>query len=149
MYDQSDVAGRRNFLLVTGAAALAAATTTSAATDDHQHSAMQYGDLAHESQHCVMKGNACLAHCITDLRSGSTDLVECLASVEELVAICTAMAKVASLGTDRVLAMAAVTKAVCDACEAECRKFADRHKECLECADACVACAKECDAILG
>ena len=95
-----------------------------------------------------MTGEACLSHCITDLRSGSLDLVECLASVEELVAVCRAMATVAALGTDRVRAMAAVTKDVCLSCEAECRRFEDQHDECGACADACVACAEECDKVL-
>jgi Cys-rich four helix bundle protein (predicted Tat secretion target) len=140
---------RRDFLLATGAVALGMSQAAQAAEKDHMHhDSGQYADLAHEAQHCVMTGNACLSHCITDLKSGSLELVDCLASVEELVAVCKALGTIAALGSAHVVAMAAVTKDVCIDCEAECRKFADKHDECGACGDACLACIEECDKVL-
>jgi len=148
MSGTSEKLPRREFLLASGAVALGAAQVARASDDEHVHHVAKYSALAHEAQHCVMSGNACLSHCIADLRSGSLDLVDCLSRVEELVAVCQAMATVAALESEHVRALAAVTKDVCVTCEAECRKFADKHDECADCADACLACFKECDNVL-
>ena len=140
---------RREFLLATGAVALGVAQAAQAAEKEHMHhDTGKFADLAHEAQHCVMTGNACMSHCIADLRSGSLELTDCLLRVEELIAVCRAMASIAALGSEHVRAMAAVTKEVCITCEAECRKFADKHDECGACADACLACIEECEEVL-
>ena len=139
---------RRDFLLATGAVALGVAGAAKAAEESHAHHSAAFSELAHESQHCVMSGEACLSHCIVDLKSGSLELVDCLRRVEELIAVCRAMATFAALGSEHVPALAAVTKDVCITCEAECRKFAEKHDECAACADACLACIKECDKVM-
>jgi len=140
---------RREFLLASGAVALGMAQAAEAAGEkEHMHhDTGAFADLAHEAQHCVMTGNACISHCIADLKSGSLELVDCLSRVEELVAVCQAMATIAALGSEHVQAMAAVTKDVCTTCEVECRKFADKHDVCGECADACLECIEACDEV--
>jgi Cys-rich four helix bundle protein (predicted Tat secretion target) len=149
MSDLFETLPRRDFLLATGAVALGVAQSAQAAEEKHMHHAAgQYADLAHEAQHCVMQGNACLSHCIVDLKSGNLELVDCLSRVEELIAVCKALGTIAALGSEHVPAMAAVTKEVCVTCEEECRKFADKHDECAACADACLDCIKECDKVL-
>ncbi len=140
---------RRDFLLASGGLALAASGSVAAAEEGHEHHGGKFAALAKEAQHCITTGNACISHCIMDMRAGSLDLTECLASVMELVSICTAMAKFAALESDHVPAVAAVTKAVCITCEEECRKFADKHTVCADCADACLACIEECDKVIG
>jgi Cys-rich four helix bundle protein (predicted Tat secretion target) len=148
MSGSSEKLPRRNFLLASGAVALGAAQAVQAAGKKHRHHSSAFSDLAHESHHCVMTGEACLSHCIVDLQSGSLELVDCVLRVEELIAVCGAMATVAALGSEHVQALAAVTKDVCVTCEVECRKFADKHEECANCADACLDCIKECDKAL-
>jgi len=141
---------RRDFLLASGGLALAAGVSAGAAEEGHEHhGGGKFAALAQEAQHCITTGNACISHCIMDMRAGSLELTECLASVMELVSICTAIAKFAALESEHVPAVAAVTKAVCISCEEECRKFADKHEVCADCADACLACIEECDKVIG
>lgn len=65
-----------------GLLALAASPVVAGAATDsesHQHGASgQYGALIQEALHCIDTGNACTAHCISDMRGGSTELLECL-----------------------------------------------------------------------
>jgi Cys-rich four helix bundle protein (predicted Tat secretion target) len=149
MSEISEKLPRREFLLATGAVALGATQAVHAAGKGHQHRGGAYSDLAQEAHHCVRMGEACLSHCIVDLQSGSLELVECILRVEELIAVCGAMATVAALDSEHVLAMVAVTKDVCITCEEECRKFADKHETCGDCADACLDCSKDGDRPLG
>lgn len=152
MTDQHFV-GRREFLVSSGLVALAAGPAIAAAATDsgeHQHASTgKYAALIHEALHCIETGNACAAHCISDMRSGSTELLQCLVRVQELVTACEALSTLAAYESDHVKTYARATIEVCDTCEAECRKFEDKHTECKVCADACVACRTECEKVLG
>ena len=152
MTDQSKLLERREFLMKSGLLALAtgpAVASAAAHSESHEHgSSGQYAALIAEALHCIDTGNACGAHCISDMRSGSTELLECLVRVQELVAACEALVKFAAYGSEHVAIYAAATIEVCDTCEAQCRKFEDKHAECKACAEACVACRKECEKVL-
>ena len=136
-----------------GLVALAAGPAVAGAaahSEDHQHeSSGKYADLIREALHCIETGNACAAHCISDMRSGSTELLQCLVRVRELLIACAALVPLAAFDSDHLKTYAAATIEVCDTCEAECRKFEDKHTECKVCADACVACRTECEKVLG
>jgi len=151
MNDQSQLQDRRNFLATSGLLALAAAPGVAGAASgskEHQHESGKYADLIEEALHCIKTGNACGAHCISDMRSGSTELLECLVRVRELVVACQALVAIAGYDSDHLKTFAAATIKVCDTCEAECRQFEDKHDECKACADACVACREECKKII-
>lgn len=152
MTDHPETIERREFLMKSGLLALAASPVVAGAATDsesHQHGASgQYGALIQEALHCIDTGNACAAHCISDMRGGSTELLECLVRVQELVIACEALSKLAAYGSEHVATYAAATVEVCDTCEAECRKFEAKHSECKDCADACVACRTECEKVL-
>ena len=143
--------GRREFLA--GSALLTLAATpgiagAAAGQGEHQHHGGQHAELIQEALHCIGTGNACGAHCIMDLRTGNTELLECLVRVQELVAACEALVKFASYDSDHLKTYARATIEVCDTCEAECRPFADKHQECADCADACVSCREACEKVL-
>lgn len=68
--------------------------------------------------------------------------------VQELVIACEALAKLAAHDSEHLQTYARATIEVCETCEAECRKFEDKHVQCKDCADACVACMKECERVI-
>lgn len=151
MTDQLPQEGRRQFLInssllaVAGAPAMASAAADSS---EHLHHGGEHAALIRESLHCIETGNACAAHCIDDMRGGNTELLECLVQVQELVIACEALAKLAANDSEHLKTYAAATIEVCETCEAECRKFEDKHVQCKDCADACVACMKECERVI-
>ena len=142
---------RRKFLVNSGLIALAAAPAIASAAEEsseHHHGGGKYADLIEEAHHCMETGEACAAHCINDMRSGNTELLECLVQVQELVIACEALAKLAAHDSEHLKTYAKATIEVCDTCEAECRKFEEKHNECKVCADACVACREECERVI-
>lgn len=150
MNDEDKQPSRRDFLLTSGLVALAATPglASAAAAGSHEHHTGKHTDLITEALHCIDTGSACAAHCIAEMRSGDTELLECLVQVQELVIACEALAKFAAYDSEHLKTYAAATIEVCETCEAECRKFEKRHNECKDCADACVACATECEKII-
>ncbi|MCW5892265.1 MAG: Csp1 family four helix bundle copper storage protein [bacterium] len=86
---------------------------------------------------CVEAGDACVAHCLMEFKRGDTMLADCAASVERMLAVCNATARLAALGSTHLAAFVAVCADVCRDCEAECRKHASHHAVCKTCADAC------------
>ena len=143
---------RRSFLYSSGLVALATVPGFARAaveTGSHQHQDGHHAALIQEALHCIETGNACAAHCIMEMRSGDTELLECLVQVQELVIACEALAKLAAHDSEHLGIYAAATIEVCETCEVECRKFEVQHIQCKDCADACVACAEECRKIVG
>jgi Cys-rich four helix bundle protein (predicted Tat secretion target) len=98
--------------------------------------------LAKSAAACVSTCEACLAHCLEMLAS-SPAMAACAKNVNELIAVCTALEKLALQNAPSLAKQAAVALDVCKRCEAQCRKFANMPP-CKACADACAACAAEC-----
>jgi Cys-rich four helix bundle protein (predicted Tat secretion target) len=146
----------RRSLLAAGAGALASTLAASALTAPVQEEGHQQGShgakysppknpgLIQASHDCVRTGDLCIHHCYQAFQAGDTSLAECVRRVQELVASCGALARLASLDARHLAEFAAVTAKICRHCEEECRKHA-HHKPCKDCGDACAACARECD----
>ena len=145
MKDENTNVDRRIFLAATGGIALAAVAGSANAKE---LSGAVYSELALAARECSASGTACISHCVSDLREGSLMLVECLTRVQELVASCDALAKMASLGSKHLVTFAAATKEVCAYCEEECRRHEDHHASCRECADSCVECVQACERVI-
>lgn len=145
MKDKNTNVDRRVFLAAAGSVALA---TTAGSANAKTFSGTVYSELAVAARECSASGSACINECIIDMRNKSLMLVECLARLQELVAACDALAKMASLGTKHLVAFAAVTKEVCAYCEEELRKHVDHHPSCGEGAAACAKCARECERVI-
>lgn len=144
----------RREILKTMAAAVAGAISANAMAAEHDHHDHDHGGMAMRnagviatSSDCIKLGEACLAHCLYLLGSGDTTMVGCAQSVNEMLAICNALLRLASQDSKLLPAMAKVAADACASCEKECRKHEKKHAECKACADACAACLKECKKI--
>jgi Cys-rich four helix bundle protein (predicted Tat secretion target) len=139
----------RREVLKTVAATVAAAMSGAALAGEHDHHdhagmAQRNAGLIAASADCLKTGEACLAHCIYLLGNGDKTMAACAQSVNELLASCNALMKLAGQDSRYVPAFAKVAAEVCSNCEKECRKHADHHAECKACAESCAACLKEC-----
>lgn len=137
---------RRDFVLGAGLT-LAAAAATAEDHSEHQHGAAPAAGnaLAHAASHCVQAADACVAHCLQMLGTGNGTLAACAQSASAVRAVCDTLAQLAVHPAPLLARYAAVAKAYCDDCAAECRPHADKHATCKACLEACDACAKECE----
>jgi Cys-rich four helix bundle protein (predicted Tat secretion target) len=113
----------------------------------HHHHGHHHGPapLVMTSADCVMKGRECVSHCLELIKGGDLTVVDCARSVQELIAACDALHSLAVVKSKHLVAFARATRAVCVACEIECRKHADKHAECKACMESCSACIKDID----
>lgn len=142
---------RRDSLIGAGAALFAAAQTTALAQEmahdhSHMHGAVAKG-LQAATADCVVKGQTCLAHCLILLAEGDKEMLACAKTVNQVLAMCSALQALTAQQSKFVPAMAKLTLEACESCEKECRKHEKKHAECKACAESCVACAKECKAV--
>lgn len=145
---------RRNLLNTSAALALAAATTSALAAQDHAHH--DHGSMTGAAPHaalltsladCINKGQACLAHCLVLLGEGEKEMAPCAQSVNQMLAICTALQSLANQQAPLLKAMARTALEACESCEKECLKH-KKHEPCNACGKACNDCAKQCKALL-
>lgn len=146
---------RRDSLLTLAGASLAA-FASQAAANSHQHHNIHHGHgqtqhdaLVAAASKCISTGEACLAHCLVLLAEGDKPMAACAQSVNETLAICTALRSLAGQQSNHTPAMAKVALDACLECEKECTKHADKHAECKACMEACADCAKECKKLVG
>lgn len=132
---------RRSLLLGAGALAAGVAGGTALAADHaghrHEDHAPRHPELLDAVNACIDKGQRCIAHCLVSFREGDTTLAACAAKVHEMEAICQAFSYLLAANSSYGKDMAAICRTACADCEQECRKHADEHLECKECADAC------------
>ncbi len=131
---------RRELLAGAGALVVAAAPELVLA-DHHTEGAAPApkgtAELIDAALACVKAGDACVAHCLAEFKKGDTMLADCAASVERMLSVCGATARLAALGSPHLAKFVAVCADICTDCEAECRKHAQHHAVCKACADAC------------
>jgi Cys-rich four helix bundle protein (predicted Tat secretion target) len=148
---------RRDLLSGIGAVGAMAATraalaqqtqpTKPAAGHEHHHTgAAAHQALIDATHECMAAGDACIQHCIDRLSAGDKTLGDCARSVEQMVAMVTAVSKLAAQNAPRLKELAKICGKACRDCEAECRKH-EQHPPCKRCAEACVKCAAECDKV--
>lgn len=102
---------------------------------------------AEAAAHCATVGETCLEHCIRDLSTGSTMMADCAKSVQQMLAMCRAMASLAAMGSRYAKELAPLCAKVCANCHAECEKHAGHHAECKACSDSCAVCEEACRAL--
>ena len=145
---------RRQFMLGgTLAVAALGAVGPAAAASQMDHSAHQGHGAYHAPSSplqalidsafdCQQTGLICTEHCIQLLKGGNNALAECLDKVQEMLAICDAMGRLASYGSAHTRKIVQICMDICIECEKECRKHAKLHTPCRACADACAECVK-------
>jgi Cys-rich four helix bundle protein (predicted Tat secretion target) len=104
-------------------------------------------EVVDAAMNCVKKSQACIEHCMQLFQSGDTTLAKCADLVQETIAMCDALAQMASYHSKHLSAVAKVCISVSQDCEDECRKYAEKHVECKECADSCAVCIKACEKV--
>jgi len=128
---------------VLGAAAAPAAMVAQQAA--HVHGTADHQALIAASSNCVVKGEACMAHCQQMLAAGDKSMLpDCPRLGIEMVTLCGALRTLAAQDAPSLPKLAAVTMDACSRCETHCRKSAKTMTHCKECADACAACVAEC-----
>ncbi len=138
---------RREAML--GVAALAgAAVAANARADAHEHHhGLMGGALAQAAADCIQKGQACLDHCLELLGKGETEMAGCAKSVNQMLALCSAVQQLANQNSRHLPGLAALAMKACKECEDECQKHADKHEACKACGESCAACYQECNKV--
>ena len=144
---------RREAISALSMMTLAALSTSAQAEETHDHhhhmdmGASKYQALIDSSSTCVVKGQACLAHCLMLLGDGDKGMADCAKAVNQMLATCSALQNLASQGSRLVGSMAKVALEACTDCEKACKSHAEKHAECKACMEACTECIKQCQAI--
>lgn len=112
----------------------------------HHHMAAPAASLATAAADCLQTGQRCIDHCLVLLGDGDKAMAACAKSVNQLMPVCDTLQHMANTNSKYLPQMARLALEVCRDCEAECKKHADKHKECKACMESCAACAKECKA---
>lgn len=137
---------RRNILKgIAATSAVLAASPVFAGTDHshHHHDSGLNNALIKIANECAQHGDECIAHCIELFKSGDTSLAKCADTVNEMIVMCRALAKMATYQSTQLNAVAKVCMDVCQICADECGKHAKTHVNCKACADSCLECIAE------
>jgi Cys-rich four helix bundle protein (predicted Tat secretion target) len=124
-------------------AGLVAAEKAATEESPHVHGS-HHKSLADAAGACVATGQSCLDHCLDLLGNGHKELAACAKSVTQLLSLCSALQNLANQDSRYLVKLAGVAMDVCEDCEQECKKHADKHEACKRCGEACGACYKEC-----
>jgi Cys-rich four helix bundle protein (predicted Tat secretion target) len=132
--------------VIAAGAALVTISGSAWAQASHDHGDHTAGSpLFDAASNCVKAGFVCSDHCLEAFAAGDTSLATCARAVDQMLSLCGTLAKLASLRSFYLPAMAKVALIGCQDCEKECRKHAEKHAPCKACAEACSACAAECE----
>ncbi|MDH5717038.1 MAG: Csp1 family four helix bundle copper storage protein [Spirochaetia bacterium] len=146
--DENIKLNRKKFLLTAGTLAAVVPSINAFASDKkHDHGAHMASKVAEAAIECVSKGEECVNHCVEIIKAGDTSVAQCIATVNEAIAACRALASLSNYNSVHLKKLAAVCIDICAACEKECNKHAKKHKACEECAEACADCIKACKKI--
>ena len=144
---QESTISRRDILLGMGAVSAMAYSGNSISATEHKHDhskhSTQQTDLLEAVNTCVDKGQRCISHCLASFREGDTELADCAAKANEMLAICDAFSYLVTSNSEYIKSYAVVCEQVCADCEKECLK----HKQHIECKACAVACADVVDQI--
>ncbi len=104
-------------------------------------------------QTCLMKAEACAAHCQTQLAAGHTEFAHCQAAVADSIAIGWALYGLVSRKSVSAKKLAEACVAACKECSTACAEhkahFAHgMHVECRECMESCDVCVAACLAFI-
>jgi len=140
---------RRKVLASAGLVATMAAINPTLAFGSSQHEHEKTAtNVVDTALDCVKKGQACIEHCLELFKIGDTSVAECANTVQEMLAICTAISQLASYRSKYLPDLAKVCINVCEDCENECRKHEKMHAACKACANSCEECIKECKKLI-
>lgn len=104
-------------------------------------------------QTCLMKAEACAAHCQDQLAAGHTEFAHCQTAVADTLAVGWALYSLVSRKSVSAKKLADACAAICKECSAACAEHKDHfahgmHLECKECMESCDACTVACAAFV-
>ena len=134
--------------LATGLASESALSSSDKGHHDHHHQKNPYTEIIDAALDCIKTGQACNDHCIQLIKAGDTTIADCMDVLAENLAMCGALAQMASYQSTHLAELAKVCIATCKDCEKECRKHEDKHEECKACAESCKECIAACKKIV-
>ena len=142
---------RRELLQSAAALTIAAASTSVSAAEDHMNhhnhgGGSKYQALQNAAADCVVKGEACIAHCLVLLGQGDKSMADCAKAVNQMLALCGALRNLSAQQSSYTASLAKVALSACTDCEKECRKHEYEHAECQVCAESCAECIVQCKA---
>ena len=97
----------------------------------------------------VAVGNPAREYCVERTLEGNTALQPALESIQAMLPVANALAKLAELNARRLKEMAKPSIDFLRDCETACRLQAGAHPPCRACADACAAAILECRKLIG
>jgi Cys-rich four helix bundle protein (predicted Tat secretion target) len=101
--------------------------------------------IAASAAKCVQTGLVCADHCISMLGAGNRDMAECLKTVNDVLAVCAALQKVAISNSKHLAVLAKAAATICADCAKACEPHAQKMSQCRDCMDACKECEKLCN----
>lgn len=148
---KSENNSRRNLLkgLLATTAAVAAAPTLAATDHSHHHHHMSKINkaLVDIANVCAQHGDECIDHCIELFKAGDTSVARCAETVNEMIVMCRALAKMGTYQSEQLVAVAKICIDVCQVCADECGKHS-KHPQCKACEESCLKCIEECKKIV-
>lgn len=128
------------------AATMAGASQVFAADMSHHHhgeTGTKNKAMLDATYDCIQTGHECIAHCIELIKAGDTSIVDCMASVQETIAFCTAHVAISTGNSKYLNEMCELAIKICGDCQKQCEKHS-KHPQCKACGEACAACVREC-----
>lgn len=108
---------------------------------DHAHHADPNAHANHAAMDaasdCLQMGQICVQHCLILLGQGDTTMAPCARAATDMLAVTQSVLALAAGSSELLKAQAQVAVTAAERCEAECRKHADKHPTCKDCADSC------------
>lgn len=147
----NELKSKRNLLKGLLATAAVATAAPGLAKEDHSHHHHQMSKinkaLVDIANQCAQHGDECIDHCIDLFKSGDTTVARCAETVNEMIVMCNALAKMGTYQSEQLVAVAKICIDVCEVCAEECGKHT-KHAQCKACEESCLACIKECKKIV-
>ena len=112
---------RRDLLKGAVVASAAMASGTVFGSSNHHHHSNSNTELVDTALDCIKTGQACLDHCFELFKQGDNSVAECADTVNEMLAMCTALTQMASSQSKHLAEVAKVCAAVCRDCKKACR----------------------------
>jgi len=109
----------------------------------HGHMGLKHLDLIKASAKCLRAGEIANRFSLTAAENGDISMIKSVKLVQETIAACEALIRLATYDSKSLSAFASATAAVCDAAEKECSKH-KAHKPHEMCAKACRECSDAC-----
>jgi Cys-rich four helix bundle protein (predicted Tat secretion target) len=111
-----------------------------------------FADAQRATAECVRAGEACIAHCATELAAGNTQMGKCNIASHDMLALCRATLSLASAESALAKRLALVCADGCRVCAQACLEHKEHwahgmHLACKVCYESCLACEKACRAL--